>query len=189
MRAAKWALGWMVMIGVGCGAGTRSQSVDGGQTGSGAGGEIFIAEPGDFEPFRAWFSVALGNDPNSADPPGSRIGFLSQHAPAGAHEYAVGTLIVKAIENTPTPDGWDLFAMAKRGGNFDYSGARGWEFFILQLAADGSVKIDSRGSTLDPTDMGNAYGGPGVILCSGCHGAQGTEATDHVLSPELAPGK
>ena len=149
---------------------------------------LFVAQPGDFAGFRAWPSVPLGSEPNTADPPGPRVAFVHGRPPSGASAYPLGAIIVKAIENSTDPTGWDLFAMAKRGGDFDPSGARGWEFFLLRLQADDRVQIVSRGSILDdPTDAGAAYGSVGAIFCSGCHGAPGTEATDHVLSPQLAP--
>jgi len=155
---------------------------------AGAGGATFVAQAGDFQPFRSWRSVALGSQPNSADPPGRRVAFVSAAPDAAAHRYPIGSMIVKAIENTSDPHGWDLFAMAKRGGDFDPSGTHDWEFFLLRLEADDAIAILSRGTVLDdPTDAGAAYGSVGAIFCSACHGALGTDATDHVLSPELAP--
>jgi hypothetical protein len=156
--------------------------------GDGGGADVFVAQADDFAEFRSWRSVALGAQPNSADPPGPRVAFVSDAPDAAAHRYPLGTRIVKAIENAPDPSGWDLFAMAKRGGDFDPSGTHGWEFFLLRLDAGGGIAILSRGTVLDnPSDAGAAYGSAGAIFCSGCHGAPGTDATDHVLSAALAP--
>ncbi len=153
-----------------------------------AGAHEFVAAAQDFAPFRSWRAVPLGDEPNSADPPGPRVAFVSRAPDASARSYPIGSIIVKAIENTPSPTDWDLFAMAKRGGDFDPSGAVGWEFFLLKLDGDQSIRIVARGTILTPpVDGGMAYGSAGAIFCGGCHGAPGTTATDHVLSPALAP--
>jgi hypothetical protein len=172
-----------LLVACGCSARDATPVTDGGS----AAGE-FVAMARDFAPFRAWRAVALGDQPNTADPPGPRTAFVRLPPDAGAHDYPVGAMIVKAIENTPSPTNWDLFAMAKRGGDFDPSGAVGWEFFLLKLDGDDTIQVVARGTVLTPpVDAGMAYGSVGAIFCSGCHGAPGTAATDHVLSPQLAP--
>ena len=52
----------------------------------------------------------------------------------------VGALIVKTVENG-APQQWDLFAMAKRGGNYNADGATNWEFFTLLINAGNGPPI------------------------------------------------
>ena len=57
-------------------------------------------------------------------PAGPRTAFLNAKAPPGSTHYPVGTIIVKQIETNGDPDmsKWDLFAMVKRGGDFNPEG-------------------------------------------------------------------
>lgn len=155
---------------------------------------VFIALDSDFASFRSWPSVALGSDPLPGHPPGPRFGYLNHAAPKGAKAYPVGTIIVKTIEPVGAPDtGWEIFAMGKRGGDFNPEGAKDWEFFRLKILGD-TPHIVSRGLTaIDPDDdggggyfdqLGNAF----VNMCNGCHGTGDSAKTDHVLSPALQPG-
>src|SRR5262245_4827739 len=154
----------------------------------------FIALDSDFADFRSWKRVPLGDAPLVGHPPGQRFGYLNHAAPRGATAYPVGTLIVKTVEATPVPEQWEIFAMGKRGGNFNAGGARNWEFFRLRFGG-GVVHIVSRGLTaIDPeADGGGGYLGnleSGFAdLCNGCHGTPASAATDHILSPALQPGK
>ena len=162
-------------------------------------GEIFIAEESDFAPFQSWTSFTLpGNDPLSSlvYPLGARQAFLNQRPPHGAREYPVGTLIVKAVQQDDIPQHWELFARAKRGGNFNPAGAVNWEFFLLIIDTDGTVRIASRG--IAPQDDGHGdmsgimsagyFNGQGIIApCNVCHGQSTTAATDHISSSLLFP--
>jgi hypothetical protein len=154
----------------------------------------FIALDGDFAGFRGWRRVPLGDAPLVGHPPGPRFGYVSRDAGKGAMAYPLGTIIVKTVEPTAAPETWELFAMAKRGGGFNAEGARDWEFFRLRWVA-GAPHILSRGlNAIDPeADGGGGYtGNLGDVfagLCNGCHGTKASAATDHVLSPALAPGR
>ncbi len=157
-------------------------------------GPVFIATDEDFAPFRSWERVALGDQPLSGHPPGPRFGYLNHRAPAGASAYPVGTIIVKTVEPSSDFTQWDVFAMVKRGGNFNAMGAKNWEFFRLKIDPGGTPYILSRGITaFDPSMDGGGYFGPvaGALadLCNSCHGTAASAATDHVLSPLLVPGK
>jgi hypothetical protein len=120
---------------------------------------------------------------------------LSHAAPKGAKEYPVGTMIVKTIEppGAPATD-WEVFAMAKRGGDFNPGGARNWEFLRLKILPPNDVPhIVTRGLTAaDPDDGGPGYfdqlGQDFINMCNGCHGTGDSARTDHVLSPALQPG-
>lgn len=154
----------------------------------------FIALDGDFASFPTWERVPLGDAPLAGHPPGPRFGYLNHRAKKGATAYPLGTIVVKTVEPSAAPETWEIFAMAKRGGNFNPGGARDWEFFCLKVLA-GVPHIVSRGeNAFDPdADGGGGYLGdlPGAFagLCNGCHGTPASDATDHILSPLLQPGR
>jgi hypothetical protein len=173
-----------------CGCEARDLATS--DAGAGAGGAVdsagaFVAEASDFDAFRSWPEVALGMGPNPADPPGPRFGFVKNPPSSGV--YPVGSIVVKAIERTPVAQDWDVLAMVKRGGWFNPSGARDWEYFLLRVGADEHVAILSRGIVLEDAtpDGGASYGSTGAIFCDGCHAARGAEAHDYILSPALQP--
>ena len=153
----------------------------------------FIALDTDFFSFRSWTRVPLGSDPLPGHPPGPRFGYLNKAAPKGAKKYPVGTIIVKTIEPDGVPaTSWEIFAMAKRGGDYNSVGALGWEFFRLKILGD-TPHIVTRGLTAaDPDDGGTGYfdqlGNDFIDMCNTCHGTKDSAATDHVLSPLLQPG-
>jgi hypothetical protein len=127
----------------------------------------FVAFSGDFEGFRSWpsFTVPGAPDVSGVHFAGDRVVYINQVPPAGATEFAKGTMIVKATGG----DDPKLFAMVKRGGDFNDSGALGWEWFeVKELQGDAFMDIEWRG--VGPPDgenyAGNAEGG-----CNGCHAA------------------
>jgi hypothetical protein len=98
--------------------------------------------------------------------------------------WPVGSILVKTIEIGATPAEWEIFAMVKRGGGYNPDGAREWEFFRLQINSQGIPIIRARG--YNPTD-GHGYMdmAGNEVGCNSCHGAAGTETTDHVLARQL----
>ena len=64
------------------------------------------------------------------------------------------------------PEGHKLFAMVKRGGDYNAQGARGWEWFELRERDEGSIGIVWRGTNA-PT--GEHYGGDPSGGCNNCH--------------------
>jgi hypothetical protein len=159
--------------------------------GTGGSGEVFIALQSDFADFLTWQKTALGDEPLEGHPAGERFGYVKQPLAAGMPAYPVGAMIVKTVEVMPDEQSWDLFAMVKRGGNYNAAGARNWEFFTLSVSAGGVPLIASRGS--NPSDApgatGHGYSDPtgSGVTCNRCHGADGAEKTDFILSPLLAP--
>ncbi len=138
----------------------------------------------------------LLSESNLVDPPGPRIGFLNQRPAHGAKLYPVGTIVVKAVQTTPKPQDWAIFALAKRGADFNPSGAVGWEYFLLKIGDDDVPRITSRG--IAPSDDGRGdmgtivpstgYFSGGVIApCNLCHGQSVHADTDFMISTELAP--
>lgn len=118
-------------------------------------------------------------------PAGPRTAYVNRPAPAGAREYPTGTMVVEVVTRADRPERPEAFAMVKRGGDYNASGAKGWEFFLLLIARDGTPTVVSRG--VDPSDgAANEYTGQG-FGCNTCHGAEDTRSIDHVLSPALRP--
>lgn len=138
----------------GCGA-PVSKTTDGGPS------EVFIATTGSFADYRTWESFDGGTnvlDSVPVDTP--RIMYLNRRPPSGSKAFPPGTIIVKEAE------GGQTFAMAKRGGDYNYTGSRGWEWFEVADNADGKPVIIWRG-TAPPA--GQLYGGLPAASCNACH--------------------
>lgn len=143
----------------------------------------FIALSRDFSGFRDFGQVELGEKPAQGEthPGGKLVAFVNSLPRAGVKEFPVGTIIVKeSISDHPEPGKTGkLFAMVKRGGDFNASGARGWEWFELAENERG-VAIQWRGVGA-PT--GESYGGDPMGSCNGCH--EMATKNDYVLSSAL----
>jgi hypothetical protein len=97
-------------------------------------------------------------------------------------------MLVRTIEVGPSPRTWEVFAMAKRGGDYNQDGARGWEFFLLSLSDSGSVRIIARGQ--NPTSgHEDRYTLGENTTCNSCHGLEDARPYDSVLSLPLRPGR
>jgi hypothetical protein len=128
----------------------------------------FLAVAADFQGYRSWPSfdvtaeaVIVGIHDGS-----TVTEYVNTLPPSGLSEFPLGTLVVKeALGGTMTHE---LFAMARRGGNFNSTGVRGWEWFELVNLEDGkdSVKINWRG--FGPP-LGEMYGGDPNSTCNTCH--------------------
>lgn len=143
--------------------------------------EAFIAFERDFQGFRSWPGGAFEELPARGQThyAGDQRYFIHE-AGRSSDGFAVGTVIVKQARLPARPEG-QLFAMVKRGGAYNASGARGWEWFELVERADQSVAIKWRGVGA-PT--GEEYGGDPHGTCNNCHGT--AKANDFVKSPALA---
>ncbi len=152
-------------------------------TGCGPQGDSFIASEADFAQFRSWTSFDRGVDPVPPSHLGHDVIYVDRLPPPGATEFPVGTRIVRAHDTDLPPSEWEIHAMVKRGGDFNAAGARGWEFFGLEIDSADQTRIEWRGD--GPSD-GDGYtvGDGGVSLgCNHCHGA--ATWNDSVLSPVL----
>jgi hypothetical protein len=138
----------------------------------------FIALASDFDGFATdWPKADLGH--HAADGlhlAGTRTIYLSRRPPNGATAFPVGTRVVKTVRGDD--GGLQVFAMAKRGGDYNSEGARGWEWFEL-TRIDGPPVINWRGTN---PPASSAYGGS-AMTCNGCHAS--AAANDSVLTPEL----
>jgi hypothetical protein len=156
------------------------------ERGGAGGGAEYVAIERDFEGFEGWTAFDRGSQPvGPTHPDGSSFVYVNRMPPPGARSFATGTIIVR---RTTHDDGViEVHAMAKRGGNYNASGAAGWEFFDLDLAVrpDGTTepRIVWRG---EGPQMGDGYVVPdgGVILsCNHCHAS--FPENDSVIGPEL----
>lgn len=142
--------------------------------------ERFVAMASDFADFRNWGSLALGERPAQSEThPGGRLTvFANALPPAGRREFPVGTMLVKETlsKNQTGEKANRVFAMVKRGGNFNSEGAVDWEWFELVEGPSG-VAIGWRGVG-PPT--AETYGGDPMGGCNGCH--QMALQNDYVLS-------
>jgi hypothetical protein len=144
-------------------------------------GEPYVAFAKDFDGFRHWTATHVEPTASSDIHVSAARTVYANHLPdPGATTFDVGTMIVKEI------DGGDVtarkvFAMVKRGGGYNPTGAAGWEWFELGNIDDERAGIDWRG--VGPP-AGGEYGGDPNGACNGCHGAPAI-ATDSVLSPGL----
>jgi hypothetical protein len=146
-----------------------------GGAGSGSSDGGFIAFAADFQDYRSWQTFAYTADGGTIHATGPVIEYVNKHAPAGASEFPLGTIIVKYDEAF---DG-GVFAMVKRGGGYNANGADGWEWFDLNAPDGGTVNIIWRG--VGPP-AGETYGGD-PTACNVCHAA--ASDNDSVLSPKI----
>lgn len=141
----------------------------------------FVALERDFQGFREWPGGAFEELPARGQThyAGDQRYFIRGRPRIGA-EFPIGTVIVKQARLEARPEG-QLFAMVKRGGEYNRAGAQGWEWFELAERPDGSVAIKWRG--VGAPD-GEQYGGDPHGSCNSCH--QEAKANDFVRSPALA---
>jgi hypothetical protein len=144
--------------------------------------KTFGALVGDFQPYASWTNFYVGDvpDPNGVDLAGPRTVYINAMPPPGSTQFPVGTMIVKVIETSEAPQTWQMFALVKRGGDFDSQGAPGWEWFGLAMNASNEVVIEWRGDG-PPPDGG--YGGINNVGCIYCHTQ--AKANDYVQTPQL----
>ena len=143
--------------------------------------QTYVAFERDFQGFRAWKGGAFEEKPARGQThyAGDQRYFI-RGAERHGKEFPVGTVIVKQARLEARPEG-QLFAMVKRGGQYNAKGARGWEWFELTEREDKSVAIKWRGVS---APNGEQYGGDPHGSCNTCHGE--AKANDFVKSPALA---
>jgi hypothetical protein len=140
----------------------------------------FIALQKDFADYESWPSYAVsspGLDGMGTHPTAPRTLYINKLPLTGSAQFPVGTMIVKV---TPV-DGAEpqTLAMAKRGGDFNASGATGWEWFELQKSTTGVPVILWRGVG---APAGHRYSEVNSS-CNDCHGM--AQVNDFVRSAQL----
>jgi Cytochrome P460 len=165
--ARAWSASMLAACTASCSSGPTDVS-DGG-----AAGVLVFASA--FKDFHSWDSTpgvgppdaaadliaAVDGGPHSLGPMTS---YINKKPPPGSTSFPDGTIIVKEV------NGGDLttrkiFAMEKRGGDFDQTGAVGWEWFELTNIDADNVLIVWRGN--GPPN-GETYGG-NPATCNDCH--------------------
>jgi len=140
----------------------------------------YVALAPNFAGYSSWTSFDLGNGSDAGEADAScvhvanvpRTAYMNQIPPDGSTAFPEGTIIVKQINTTPTPQ---VFGMVKRGCGYDPgSGCVGWEWFGL----DTSGTIQWRGVS-PPASETYASCGP----CASCH--SGAATNDCVLAPQM----
>jgi hypothetical protein len=140
----------------------------------------FVAMAADFAPFKTWQSnhfesaTDIGGGTHVSGP---RTEYYNRTPDKGAASFPVGTVIVKVLE-TNDPSAHHVFAMAKRGCDFNIEGAKDWEWFEL----DDSGKVLWRGVA---PPSGDTYNGDPTGGCNSCHGSACT-SNDSVCSSSPA---
>jgi hypothetical protein len=151
----------------------------GGAGGGSDASSSFLAFSSTFASFRTWTSFDSAGPADDgtfpADVLGPRTQYINPVPRHGATEFAVGTVIVESRASGK------IFAGAKRGGDFNATGALNWEWFEL---TDAPVTIVWRG--VGPP-IGDTYGGDPNGGCNACHARCGL-SNDYVCSPRLALG-
>ena len=94
----------------------------------------FVPFAKDFQGFRTWEAFPL---PTQVAAPASNVNvhlggkrtlYLKARPPKGSTTFPVGTLIVKEVLGAGENK---LFAMTKRGGDYNSNGAKGWASFSM----------------------------------------------------------
>lgn len=148
----------------------------------GSGLQLFVAQPSDFAGYGGWMSHTIVGDPPAGSPhtTGMRTVYLNHAPPHHATAFPVGTIIVKTVHSSPGDMTLDqTFAMAKRGGNYNFSGAAGWEWFELDTTVE-PPGIVWRGVA---PPAGIVYSTVTAVDCNGCHAA--ASGNDFVQDPGL----
>ena len=146
-------------------------------------GSTFIAFQSDFVDFTNWdaFPIAAG-DSDGLHTGGERTVYVDPLPPSGSTSFPIGTIVVKTIGDGLGADD-HTFAMAKRGGTYNASGAAGWEWFELTPGPDGTVdaepRIVWRGIT---PPQGEGYVGVTGGTCNDCHAAAAGNDFVHALN-------
>lgn len=161
-------------------------SSDAGSTTMGTGGlappdddsPTFVPFQRDFQGFSTWPRFVIQNKGPVADgavhAAGERMVYINQLPGPGHAQFPNKTIIVKTMENG------DTFAVVKRGGAYNKTGARGWEWFELKRV-DGEWLIVWRGIT---PPAGERYSGIAGGTCNDCHAA--FAANDFIGTPGLS---
>lgn len=148
--------------------------------------KTFVAQERDFQTFQTWQSFLVDADgtQSGAHMGGKVTAYVNTLPPKGSTTYPVGSMIVKTIE-TGDPTKWNIHSMVKRGGDFNLSGAKGWEYIELQYNTNNVAVILWRGEA-PPLNHGyEALTPAGTITmkCNDCHAT--SKDTDYVMTPDL----
>jgi hypothetical protein len=162
-----------------------------------AGGTTFVAFASDFNGFHSWPSAVATPSPDLPPVDAGGVSADGGATDGGVHpvpeteywkipsaitgnEFPLRTIIVKET-NEVDPTARQVFALVKRGGDFNPTGAVNWEWYELKNNADGSVVISWQGYG-PPSGSADIYGGNPAV-CNTCHVK--AAANDYVWSAAL----
>ncbi len=152
-----------------CGAGAQSTPSD-----------TFIALQRDFVGFEGWEAFA---PPAQAGGATHLVGpytvYLKARPEHGSAHFPIGTVIVKSARPDALMGEEKIFAMVKRGGEYNAEGASGWEWFELARSTSGAPVILWRGVGAPAGEKYSQVDGS----CNSCH--QGSMDNDFVQSIRL----
>ncbi len=152
--------------------------------------DTYFPSASDFNGFHDWHSMAAVAPPNAPTGPhalGPMTLYIKRLPPKGSTAFPAGTLIVKETQE-PDVTKRQTFGLAKRGGEYNVNGAKGWEWFQFTNRTDGSVFQRWRGLGPPPVDVAGGdgdctgYGGDPEV-CNGCHKA--AASNDYVFTVGL----
>ena len=155
----------------GCNGGSQAGGPDGGP---------FIAFAGNFKGFHDWpnqaeatpattlppVDAAALSGPDGGVHPVPEREYWNNNPPSGSAAFPIGTIIVKETEETD-PTARHVFAMVKRGADFNAAGAVNWEFYELTNKTDGTVSVQWQG--YGPTSASTDIYGGDPNVCNNCH--------------------
>jgi hypothetical protein len=171
---------FLLVSAVACGGGASGDAAGGAQ--DGVTPTTYVASVASFQGFHSWTSFPAVGPPgvtDGIDPTLPRTAFINRRPPHGSSSFPVGTIIVKEFEGGTVTER-KVFAMVKRGGDYNTAGATGWEWFELQNLDETNVDIIWRGVA---PPAGESYA-PGSVTCNACHG--NAKGNDYVWSTALA---
>jgi hypothetical protein len=136
-----------------------------------------------FDGFHSWPSFPAVGPPGMVDAVHTAmplVAYINKLPPHGSTSFPLGTIIVKEV-NAGDLTTRQIFAMWKRGGGFNSSGAVDWEWFELQNLDDPNLPVNIIWRGFGPPS-GESYGGD-PNTCNSCH--EGAQANDYVWTQAL----
>ena len=164
---------------------------------AGSDGGVFVAFATDFAGFHDWPSAVAMPSPSLPPVDAGGVGPDGGATDGGVHPvpeteywkipstptggvFPLRTIIVKET-NEADPTARQVFAIVKRGGDFNPTGAVNWEWYELKNNADGTVVVSWQGFG-PPSGSADIYGGNPAV-CNNCHVK--AAANDYVWSAAL----
>jgi hypothetical protein len=143
------------------------------------GASVCVANASNFTDYRRWQKISL--PPATPDIEGVHTGprsvYVNRLPAKGGTEFPVGTVIVKEMENNADIRQRKVFAMVKRGGDFNVGAALNWEWFEVTPLPNGQAIVVWRG--VNPPE-GESYSRSKEGGCNGCH--MSAKGNDYVMS-------
>lgn len=160
-----------------CGCSSDSSAVvDAGGTG------LIYAQA--FYGFHDWYSVPAVGPPGMVDAVHTTqplTAYINHLPPHGSTTFPLGTIIVKEVSAGDLTTR-QIFAMWKRGDDFNSAGAVDWEWFELQNTDNPALPVTIVWRGFGPLSSTDSYGG-NPNTCNDCH--EGAQVNDYVWTQAL----